>query len=227
MMVLGIDPGSRRNGWALLDFSIRTAPIWFDGGTFADAGEFFGELLGLGHVVALVVVERAVALHNPAANVQAMGTAWAGGVAYGVALGLGLNVRAIGVTQWRRAFVGRFERGAKVDMQIDAVLRRTVRGLPPRTNVHMRDAAGVACVGARAYRPVGLPPHRRLLVRPSENQGNPRKPIGNYRPCSELESTIGGECVSTPTLDLKTRPSPDSQKPTHVLPIGQRSHDRS
>jgi Holliday junction resolvasome RuvABC endonuclease subunit len=163
MMVLGIDPGPKRNGWALLNFSIRSSPVWFDGGTFAHADRFFAELLGQGHVVDLVVVERAVALHNPLANVQAMGTAWAGGVAYGVALGLGLNVRALGVTQWRRALVGRFMPGEKVDARVDAVLWRTVRGMPARTNVHMRDAAGVACVGARA-----IPPRR---TRPSEAVG--------------------------------------------------------
>lgn len=157
MMVLGIDPGQRVNGWALLDFSISTSPVWFDGGTFGDVEHFFAELIGLGHTLSLVAVEQAVAMHNPLANVQAMGTAWAGGVAFGMAKGLGFHVKRFGVNQWRQAFVGHSKKGDNVDAKIKAALFAFVRGMPPRTNVHMRDAAGVACVGARDYRQVATP----------------------------------------------------------------------
>lgn len=152
--VLGIDPGPSANGWALLDFSIASAPVWFESGRTERVLALF-ELLaerGLAARIGLVAVERAVALYNPLANVQAMGTAWAGGRVAGIAEARGFAVIALGVNEWRQAFVGHSRKGENVDHKVEAALRMFVRHMPTRTSVHARDAAGVACVAARDWR---------------------------------------------------------------------------
>lgn len=153
-MVLGIDPGPSSSGWALLDFTIASAPVWFEGGRTERMLALF-ELLEqreLAPRIALVAVERAVALYSPLANVQAMGTAWAGGHVAGLAEARGFTVVALGVNEWRQAFVGHSSRGENVDHKVEAALRMFVRQMPTRTSVHARDAAGVACVAARDWR---------------------------------------------------------------------------
>src|SRR6185295_9616342 len=91
------------------------------------------------------------ALHNLMANVQAMATAWAGGVAFGLAKAKGFDVRAIGVNEWRQALIGHSRKGDNVDAKVRAFLTTFVRQMPARTNAHSRDAAGVACVGFRQW----------------------------------------------------------------------------
>ena len=36
---LGIDPGPTHNGWALLEFTIPKAPVWYMGGVCKEIGE--------------------------------------------------------------------------------------------------------------------------------------------------------------------------------------------
>jgi Holliday junction resolvasome RuvABC endonuclease subunit len=153
-MVLGIDPGPTASGWALLDFTIASSPVWFEGGNTEHVLALFKllEQRGLAERIGLVAVEQAVALWKPEANVQAMRTAWAGGRVAGMAEALGFNVAALGVDRWRQAFVGHSEKGENVDHKVAAALRMFVRHFPVRSNVHMRDAAGVACVAARDWR---------------------------------------------------------------------------
>jgi Holliday junction resolvasome RuvABC endonuclease subunit len=155
MMVLGIDPGPTRNGWALLDFTVRMSPVWFEAGVVDDVGELLLDLVEHGYYdrIKVVAVEQARALWKPEANVQAIGTAWAGGRALGFAEGLGLEVVALGVNEWRQAFVGHSQRGDNIDAKVENALRALVRHVPKRTNVHVRDAAGVACVAAQDWRP--------------------------------------------------------------------------
>ena len=152
MMCLGLDPGPTRNGWALLDFTIPKSPVWFDHGVTEDVN-LLCTALARKWSIDLVAIEQARALHNPLANVQAMATAWAGGEAAGIFKRAGFEVVALGVDFWRMAFVGHSRKGDNVDHKVEIALRQFVRGMPERTNVHVRDAAGVACVGARDWRP--------------------------------------------------------------------------
>jgi Holliday junction resolvasome RuvABC endonuclease subunit len=151
--VLGVDPGPTHNGWALLDFTVSTAPLWHLGGTCGDELEdVFDTLDAAGLRPDLVCVERPRALHNPMANVPLMATAWAGGIVVGIARARGLDVLELGQNEWRLGLVGHSAKGERVDPKVEAALRLLVRQLPARTSVHARDAAGVACVGYRAAR---------------------------------------------------------------------------
>jgi hypothetical protein len=148
--VLGIDPGPSKSGYALLDFTIKTAPIWIEGGTSEDVGELL-DLTFAPSPTMLVVVEQPRALHNPLANVQVVSTSWAGGEIYGYARAKGFNVLSVGVNEWRIAFVGRSRAGDNVDHKVEAELRRRVRQMPNRSSSHSRDAGGVAVVGAEMW----------------------------------------------------------------------------
>jgi Holliday junction resolvasome RuvABC endonuclease subunit len=150
MQVLGIDPGPSKCGYCLLDYTIKSSPIWLEGGTTEDLGMLLDTTLTAGPGM-LVVIERPRAVHNPMANVQVVATAWAGGEAYGAARARGFNVLDVGVNEWRTAFVGNSKRGDNVDKKVEAELRRQVRQMPARTSAHARDAGGVACVGARIW----------------------------------------------------------------------------
>jgi len=152
-LVLGIDPGPANNGYAVLDFTIPGAPVWHHGGVTGDVERVLDWLSREGEPLRprLVVVEQARALHNPMANIQAMGTAWAGGCAFGMARARGYDVRAVGVNEWRIALVGRSKKGDNVDEKVKTFLATFVRQFPTRTNNHARDAAGVACAGFRMW----------------------------------------------------------------------------
>jgi Holliday junction resolvasome RuvABC endonuclease subunit len=152
-LVLGIDPGPTNNGYAVLDFTIPSAPVWHAGGVTGDIDSILVWLSKDGEVLRprLVIVEQARALHNPMANIQAMGTAWAGGCAYGLAKARGYDVRALGVNEWRQALVGHSRKGDDVDAKVKNFLITFVRQFPIRSNNHARDAAGVACVGFRQW----------------------------------------------------------------------------
>ncbi len=150
--VLGVDPGPTHTGFALLDFSIPSSPVWFMGGTCDDVETVFDTLEGGNARPDLMCIERPRALHDPMANVQVMATAWAGGIVVGLARGRGFTVQEVGQNEWRQALVGHSKRGDNVDHKVEAALRLLVRQMPKRTNVHARDAAGVACIGLRIFR---------------------------------------------------------------------------
>lgn len=153
--VLGIDPGgSGSHGWALIDFTTPSAPVWFEGGRTEHPLALFDllEERGLAARVGMVAVERAVSLWKPEANVKAMATAWAGGHLAGFAEARGFQVVALGVTEWRCALVGASRKGENIDHKVEAALRMFLRRFPARSSVHARDAAGVACVAARDWR---------------------------------------------------------------------------
>jgi hypothetical protein len=145
--VLGIDPGPTHSGYCVLDFTVKSAPIWIEAGTSEDVGQLLELTFSPGPEM-LVVVEQPRALHDPMANVMVMRTAWAGGEIYGYARAKGFNVLSVGVNEWRIAFVGHSRRGDNVDAKVKAELYRRVRQMPARTSVHARDAGGVAMVGA-------------------------------------------------------------------------------
>ncbi len=160
--VLGVDPGPTHTGWAVIDFTIPSSPVWFMGGTCGEIETVLDTLEAGGLRPDLVCIERPRALHDPMANVQVMATAWAGGIVVGLARARGLTVQEVGQNEWRVAFVGHSKRGDNVDHKVEAVLRSHVRQLPARTSVHSRDAAGVACIG---YRVALLAPSVPLPIR--------------------------------------------------------------
>ncbi len=153
MIVLGIDPGPAKCGWALLDFSVLMSPVWHCGGVTEDVLDMLDTFTASGALVPeLVGIEQPRSLHNPMANVQAMATAWAGGRVEGLAQARGFETAALGVNEWRQALIGHSKRGDNIDHKVEHYLRTFVRQMPKRTSVHCRDAAGVACIAARRWK---------------------------------------------------------------------------
>jgi hypothetical protein len=163
-MVLGIDPGPKVSGWALLDFAVRSAPVFFDGGTASSMAALFDHLAltGVADNIGLVGVEEPRLVHNPYADASpearysstlaVMHTSWAGGRALGWAEARGYGVMPVGPNEWRRALVGPSRRGDDVDTKVKATLPRVVRYWPERCSVHVRDGGGVAHFAAQRAR---------------------------------------------------------------------------
>lgn len=145
-LVLGIDPGAGvdgTTGWAIVDVRATPRPTWRDGGRCTPA-EMRRKLEGAS--VSLVVIERPKALHNPAANGAVIECTWVGGELAGWIRRGGVEVVEVGPEAWRMALIGRPRRGTNRDKLVASVLDARVAGIP-RTNVHARDALGVALVG--------------------------------------------------------------------------------
>lgn len=149
--VLGIDPGTKKHGWCLVDVTIRDAPIWVQGGYTEEPFMLIDSYDDADACNLLIVVEQPRALHNPMANVQVIATAWEGGDIFGYAKARGFARLKVGPQEWRIALVGNSKRGENADHKVKAELERIVRQMPARSSAHARDACGVAVVGARMW----------------------------------------------------------------------------
>jgi Holliday junction resolvasome RuvABC endonuclease subunit len=148
--VLGIDPGQRHIGWAVLDMC-HQRPRWVCGGTTTLEQARRIELLeGLG-TVDLAVVETPVAIHRPEANAQLIGTAVMAGRLLEICGWRADHVLEVSPAQWRMSLIGRSKAGDNQDTVVKRTLQASVADLPSRTSVHARDAAGVAIVGWRMW----------------------------------------------------------------------------
>jgi hypothetical protein len=152
MMIVGVDPGTDLCGWAILDFTVASSPVWFDHGIEADMRglvDVIARKAGIAEYVRAIAIEQPRGRVRPERANQVLATAWEGGRAQGLFEAFGFDVITLGGTEWRRAFIGQPRRGDKIDDLVHRTLWSFVRGMPSRTNVHTRDAAGVACIGAR------------------------------------------------------------------------------
>lgn len=149
--VLGIDPGTSKHGWCLVDVTIRSAPIWVQGGHSEDPFTLIDSYDDAHASTLLIAVEQPRALHNPMANVPLIETAWCGGEVYGYARARGFSILAVGPNEWRTGLVGRPRAGENVDRKVAAYLERFVRQMPTRSSAHARDACGVAIVASRMW----------------------------------------------------------------------------
>lgn len=103
MLILGVDPGSRSLGCAVLNLEADTA-IVFDGATYADGvngAEFYRQILYYRPTVA--VVERVGAFPG-----QGVSSVFSFGRAYGTILGVlaaaGVEVRLITPSVWKKHY---------------------------------------------------------------------------------------------------------------------------
>jgi hypothetical protein len=158
--VLGIDPGTSKHGYCLIDVTIRTAPIWVEGG-HSDEPFMLLDAYDDDHRSSLLVVveEPRGILHVPSGDIREMqsraqclmGTSWLGGEIYGYARALGFPCLKVGQNEWRTALIGQPRKGETSDHRVEAELKRICRQFPKRSNVHARDAGGIAIVGARMW----------------------------------------------------------------------------
>lgn len=226
-LVLGIDAGPRESGFAILDFSISTAPLWLDGGTVANVSELFesSAYAPLETADTLVCVEQPRALHNPLANAKVMETCFAAGDAHGFARAYGFQVLAVGVNEWRLTVVGVSRRGDVGDRKVERVLRSYVRGMPTRTNVHSRDAAGVAWAGLLKFR--HHPPDINVRAKPLSRKtvhARSRDPVTPVRLTDAQRATLAA--ARARTLDALTpEHTPDRSSQPNVAGANPHAHE--
>jgi Holliday junction resolvasome RuvABC endonuclease subunit len=151
MLILGIDPGPRRCGWALLERDGVRPPRWIDGG-HAPAEEIVGVQVPRASLVA--VEWLAPGLFERKRHDALIETARVeGGLAW--LLGrIGVKWVQLSAGQWRADVVGN---SSPSDEEIEERMRQRVRGIPSppvltkTALVHALDALGVAY--AAAYQP--------------------------------------------------------------------------
>ena len=144
MIVLGIDPGPETHGWALLDMS-GPRPKWIDASKSTSDGMRIVIPQTAPDLVAVEVPSRVLPFGKPVAQrargAQLAATSLQAGRILGACDGLGYEAVQIDAATWRKVL------GARTDATIKTAIARLVEGCPKRSNVHERDAAGVA-IGA-------------------------------------------------------------------------------
>jgi hypothetical protein len=171
LLSLGIDPGARAGGYAILRFreparAFTSSPELVCAGKFncAESREHIGSVLSLAGLVetVLVAVEwpklamwggkgvTAQEVYARAKNVERLQ-----GVVRGIeeaAHNMGVPLVLVEPDEWKRALgTKRRRKGERDDLLLVAMLPRIVAGWPARSNTHVRDAAGIAIVGARKW----------------------------------------------------------------------------
>lgn len=148
MLILGIDPGPTRCGWALLDHTPSRPPRWIDGG-HAPAEEVVASQLERASLVALEWL--APGLFERKRHDALIATARIEGGLDWLLRQAGPKVIKLTAGQWRSDVVGR---ASPSDAEIAQVLRIKVAGVPvpPVLTVgaleHALDALGVAYAAA-------------------------------------------------------------------------------
>lgn len=143
LVVLGIDPGSRAHGWAVLVVGPHSARYLDGGHRECSAADLVRRTIRVEcrGPLDLVAVEVPAVLHHLPAVRQVLLTAVSAGAALGAADCFDrLNVR-VNPADWRRDVCGH---GSARDSTVKDAIDRLVTGWPKRSNVHIRDAAGVA-----------------------------------------------------------------------------------
>jgi len=146
-LFLGIDPGP---------FGTRhvrgLSPRWLNAG-HGTADQILAMLRG-----ASSSAFACVAVETPAGYVWSfergsslLQTSRAAGHLQGMLEALGMRVATPAAQDWRRHLLGNPRAN---DLEVAAGLARLMSGIPLRSNVHERDAAGAALAVARGWRPV-------------------------------------------------------------------------
>ncbi len=145
--ILGIDPGTKSHGYAILECTGRRCS-WVEAGEI-EATYVAAVNLMLRAELAILIIEQPVSIGvaGVAANGPLLMTAWQGGALTYLARSFGMHVKEVYAREWRRALTGSV---SPSDATIKAALSRTLLGgIPERSNMHERDAAGVAWFGSR------------------------------------------------------------------------------
>lgn len=167
MILLAIDPGSKRAGYA----RVKVEPLgqrchFLDAGMMPSTRD---ALLGYlaEHAVDAGAVERPAGFAFELSRVGALlETSYAAGLMSGVLQAhaqetgrvgeykTGVPVLELSAQVWRRELCGSHreraeKRGSAGDAEVRRFVEHFVRGLPKRTNEHVRDALGLALVAAR------------------------------------------------------------------------------
>lgn len=148
IIVLGVDPGPREHGWALVRVVDPQRALFVGCGKHEGNAEGVLSLLGV-HLADVVAIESPTTFMPtgpggkfiPTVATALFGTTRQVGRLAAVAELDGWAVVEMTASDWRREVCGK---GSSTDAQIAADITRLVAGWPRRSNVHVRDAAGVA-----------------------------------------------------------------------------------
>lgn len=156
MIVLGIDPGATI-GLALLEVPAVGRPKWLWHGDTrrvqrAIASAMDDAIASLGvrvPVDAIAVEEVRGYVYEKQRGAELFKTSQREGRLIEQAESCGFDPIMVSRADWRKALCGN---GSADDAKVKRALTMQVVNMPTRTNAHVRDAAGVAIVGARMAR---------------------------------------------------------------------------
>jgi Holliday junction resolvasome RuvABC endonuclease subunit len=148
--LLALDPGPSFTGWASVSLDGPRVTFAAGGKIESVPGEI-GQLF-LEHAPDVVAIE------SPSGFIfgksqgeiqgrakQLMATAKVAGVLEGLAIARRVRVVTCTCAEWRKLTCGK---AAATDHDVEDLVTRTVLGMPKRTNVHVRDALGLAIAAA-------------------------------------------------------------------------------
>lgn len=147
-MILGFDPGSSDTGWCKVDSRGGAGqPVtvtYYDSGTVPSSFEAVGGLLrSRPDVVAIEKIKGFAfgAGKGPGVVAALIATSWVAGMIATLAWSEAIPFVEMTALEWRRLVLGR---PSASDQEIATVVPRLVHGWPARSNVHTRDAGGLA-----------------------------------------------------------------------------------
>lgn len=154
MILLAIDPGSKKHGWACVRLEGLRVRRLAHGDVNNDWRSFDmlrNQMRALGHVVEAVAIETPEGyVHEAFRGPTLIATAHAAGGMAWLAQYWGLQVIELSAAKVRKALVGRSTspKGKKglMDQLITEAVNANVLGMPKTSNVHARDALALAIV---------------------------------------------------------------------------------
>lgn len=145
LISLGIDPGTRSLGFALVERISSFTGKWIEAGnlptTYAESAALLVRLKP-----DLVVVEEPVWIGLGKGAAELFKTCWVGGGWHWLAQSNGIRAEAIYAREWRLWLCND---ASPSNADIASHLPRVITGIPKRSNNHERDACGIAWAGLR------------------------------------------------------------------------------
>ena len=146
MIVLGVDPGSSASGWARVDVrggnGLPVTVTYVSSGNALSKPSSLSPLMDGADVVGCEKLEGVTYPAKGPGIVSALiASSYVAGLVSGIAAARGIRCIDMPAVQWRRIVIGKPNAN---DALVKDVVHRLVIGLPKRTNVHVRDALGVA-----------------------------------------------------------------------------------
>ena len=155
MRILAIDPGTKSCGYAVVEMLENGSYQYIKGGNVDSLVSVLSLLMDAFSNVDRVAIERVGLVFRVNARHHLAQTAEVAGIAYALAWVRFKDSNSIVMMtsrEWRKTLLGTGKLGSKASMQ-DAAIKEAVQarvsGLPGRTNVHIRDAVGLAIAASK------------------------------------------------------------------------------
>jgi Holliday junction resolvasome RuvABC endonuclease subunit len=148
VIVVGVDPGPTRSAWSAIES--RCAGRWqfVRCGMAESNAEAFRDVLALTVGCDFAFETPSGYIHEHARGAALLATARVAGELVAVAQSCHRRVVEMSASKWRQGLTGKSNAS---DALIKKAVELYVDGLPKRSNAHVRDAIGVAIVGASMH----------------------------------------------------------------------------